>query len=235
MVSPLECGPADDRPKFTNVMGRAGVRNATDNEAIRWLVDNPTALLDVKFLAEQIGGAAEDLLKALPKKGQRRRLADHFWCDVVGALAWVLAEIDGAIEKLRNKAIDWLVDEVWKSFRCSRDADWGGTPNGRRQPGPSRAERDRDESVADTVLKEAIKSLLQKVCDGLWAKQITFDALILKLRLLAIWLCPDVLAHRLVWEHCWVPLTRGWTEAYVLELLEGVFPGFGVGPEGEGP
>lgn len=226
VIAPLRQGTSARRPKFTNKMGEAAARKIADDDAVRWLAQNPPALADVQFLSKQIGQAAEEALKSLPEKGQRRRLADHFWCDVVGALVRVLEEIDGAVEKLTDKAIDWLVEEVWRRVRGSRTTDRGSTPNGRRQPVSSRADRDRGEDVTEQVLKTAIKSLLKNLSDGLTAKRIAFDALILKLRLLAIWLCPAILGHRLVWEHCWIPLARGWVEEYVQGLLEGVFPNF---------
>lgn len=233
VASPLKGREAGRHPKFTNLMGRAAARAITDDNAVHWLASEPKALADMRFLAEQVGTTAEEVLEVLPSTKPHRRLADHFWCDVVGTLAWLLDEIEGAIEKLRDRAIDWLVDELWERFRHSRETDWGGTPNGRRQPGPSRAERDHAENITDKLLKETIKSLLQKVCDGLWAKKITFDALILKLRLLAVWLCPDILAHRLIWEHCWAPLADEWVENYLLELMKGVFPSLDNGMPGD--
>ncbi|MEC3920306.1 hypothetical protein [Nocardia sp. CDC160] len=223
VTDPLSNEAANRRPKFTNQMGRAAARGLADDDAVRWLADNPAALLEAKFLAGQIAEVADEMLGTLQGKTQHRRLADHFWCDVLGALVLTLEEAEGAIEKLRDRAIDWLVDEVWKRFRASRQTDWGATPNGRTAPGPSRAQRDDQQHLADEVLEHAVRSLLRKICDGLGAKQITFDILVLKLRLIAIWLCPDVVAHRLVWEHCWIPLAKGWIDDDVLELMANAF------------
>lgn len=225
VVDPLEQGSA----RFSNKMGWAAALKITDDDAVLWLARNPQALVEVKFLSEQIGAAAEEELTVLVGKAQWRRLADHFWCDVVGALVCLLEEVDGAVEKLQEGAIDWLVDQVWTRVRSSRSTDHGSTPNGRRQPESSRADHDHQEGIADEILKAAIKSLLAKICDGLIAKDLTLNLLILKLRLLAIWLCPAILAHKVVLEHCWNPLAQGWVEAYVQKLMEGVFPLWGRG------
>ncbi|MGW0252693.1 hypothetical protein ACWDYH_39325 [Nocardia goodfellowii] len=199
-------------PRLTNAAARSAPRKLSDKDAVAWLALNHNALEEIKYLADQIGEVADVALETLSPGRQVKRLADHFWCDVVGALAWVLAEIQGAVDKLRDCAIDWLVDAVWRQMRESRTTDCGNTPNGRTSRRSCRADDDAAASVSEQLLKDLVKSVLKKVCGGLTLQVLSIDAIVLKLRILAIVICPDVLAHKLVWDHCFVPLFQQWTD-----------------------
>lgn len=66
---------------------------------------------------------------------------------------------------------------------------------------------------------ELVSDLIARV-----GSAVAIDGLVLQLRLLAIWLCPSVLSHRVVWQHCWLPLLQTWVDPTLVRAISEVFP-----------
>ncbi|MFD3511241.1 hypothetical protein [Nocardia sp. NPDC058666] len=212
------------RPKLTDTAARAATRRVVDSDSVSWLAAHPVELDQIKYLSDVIGEIAGDATENLATGGSRHRVADHFWCDILASIVWALENVETALEKLETGAIGWLVDTVWSQIRTSRATDCGNTP-GRRAPQQlDRHERDCAADVTDELLKRWTTMLLQGLCDGLLTQKITFDAIVLKLRILALVLCPDAVAHKIVWDHCFLPLFRQWTGEEVHETLQNFLP-----------
>lgn len=184
-------------------------------DIVDWLADHPSEAEQLNWLADQVGKVCGDALKASP--GKHQRLADHFWCDVVAALVHVLDEAVTSVDALPAAIARVTVPEIgnrtWHHVRTSRETSHGNAPTAdtksRSFNRDTRAERDTAADLAEAVLEKAVEDLVSLILDGAIAGvHLTFDELILKLRLLAVLLCPDPYAHAAVWNHCVVPLLK---------------------------
>jgi hypothetical protein len=196
-------------PMFTNTAGRAGPRKLSDTDIIDWLADRPDVLDEAKFIADQLGDVADEALKLLGPGDKFSRLADHFWCDIVASLVVALEQIKSTSERLTHDAVDWLVDRAWEWLQRSRKSDCANTPNGKLVSGTPRSEKDAVAGVSEEIQKKLLKAFLKRLADGLLkGKIVIVDGIVLKLRIVAIVICPDILVHKLVWDHCFIPLFR---------------------------
>lgn len=118
---------------------------ATDSavaDLVFWLAEHPTVTEQIKQIGDKLG---DEVLRELDKSyhsdqraSRRRALANHFWCDLLAAFAYALAELksplDGipaAVSKMINAARDrhgkrrtiddtevrLAVDEAWGQFQ----------------------------------------------------------------------------------------------------------------------
>lgn len=184
-------------------------------EIVDWLVDHPTETAQLDWMADQVGRVCEDTLQAAP--GRHRRLADHFWCDVVAALVHVLDEATASFDELPNAVAQITVPELssrtWHAVRTSRGTSHGNAPTTRARSHAfhrdTRQSRDAAAKLTEAALGKAVEDLVGLILrEAIEGSHLTFDQLILKLRILAILLCPDPYSHAAVWNYGVVPLLR---------------------------
>lgn len=182
-------------------------------EIVDWLVSHPTEREQIDWMADQVGEVCELLLNQNPHT--HRRLADHFWCDVLAALARVLdealSELDSLPGELSEAFISALSERTWEAVRNERGSSKGNAPTRRQstQNDSYRIDEDIDAGLSEVMLKRAVKELVSILLSGVnEAAHLTLDNIVLKLRVLAILFCPDPYAQRAVWEECVVPLIK---------------------------
>lgn len=180
-------------------------------DIVDWLISHPDERKKIEAMAKQIGSACESLLAKDPKF--QLRLADHFWCDIIAALVYVLTEVLDKIDKTPGRAskltADILGARTWETVRDQRRDSKGNAPCQRKtsRKETSRADEDAAAGLYDAILEKAIKDLVKSLIAGFTvATHGTLDPIILRLRILAILFCPDPYAHKAVWNYCMVPL-----------------------------
>lgn len=178
-------------------------------DIVNWLIEHPTTCDQMEWVADQIGEAAENLLLQFP--GKHRRVADHFWCDVLAALASILAELLETSNQLIDDVAEAIAEKVWNSVEATRDEEKGNAPYQQQstRKSTSRLSRDYQEGLQEAVLKQTVETLVKKIIKKASAEpEITVETLLLQIRLLAILFCPGPYAHRAVWNNCVVPLIK---------------------------
>ena len=184
-------------------------------EIVDWMMSHPGETEQLGWLADQVGSVCENLLKT--NTGQHRRLADHFWCDVVAALVRVLDEmidrVDALPEAITLATIPEVKERTWERVEKSRGESSGNAPTARptsrSYQTDTRRDRDLAAELAEAALRKAVEELVGLILNGaIEGVHVTFDGLSVKLRLLGILLCPDPYAHAAVWDDCVVPLLK---------------------------
>lgn len=174
----------------------------------------------MEWIANQIGDSAENLLTQF--EGKHRRIADHFWCDILAALANVLAEMLEASDQLLDDTAEAIAEKVWALVEDTRGKEKGNAPCQieKTRNSDSRLSRDYQEGLLEAVLKQAVETLVKKIVKKVAADpEMTVEAFLLQIRLLALLFCPDPYAHRAVWNGCAVPLIR---EGIIARSLDGM-------------
>ncbi len=182
-------------------------------DIVDWLVGNPSEHAKIEWMARQVGDTCEKVLKQHP--GTHPRLADHFWCDVLAALAQVLTEALDEIDKFPSRVSQFTVDmlgaRTWEAVHAQRAGSKGNAPCQRKtsRKAISRADNDVAAGLHDAILKKAVKDLVTALMTEVTgATHGALDPIILRLRVLAILFCPDPYAHKAVWDYCVVPLLK---------------------------
>lgn len=182
-------------------------------EIVDWLIDHPTECAQIDWMADQVVAACEELLTQHP--GTHRRLADHFWCDVLAALARALDEALNVLDEIPSivskETVSTISSRTWDLVHDERNTAKGNAASQRRSSLEisTRADRDHAAALSDVILKKAVEDLVSVLLSGVSAgAHLTLDTIVLKLRILAILFCPDPYAHRAVWDYCVVPLVK---------------------------
>lgn len=205
-------------------------------DIVTWLVEHQTELSQIDSLAGEIGQACSDLLMEAAdedlKNKWRHRLADHFWCGVIAALVREISDF----QQIAAIEAGVLAKNVWATVVRSRSASRGGgpwvpTPSQDSDLPPTRGELDRQQAGLDppgqatSPLQKATSHIITVGCAALLQRVVDVNPLLLKLRVLAVLLCPDPPSHTSVWDDCWCPLA-GEEITSVLQLqLVNVLPG----------
>ncbi len=184
-------------------------------------------------MADQVDRACTTVLTT--GSDRHLRLADHFWCDVLAALAHTLTEIVDAVDQLPAEVAELTVRSVatmtWEQVRDSRNVSFGNAPVVRERSRTfhrtTRLERDTATDLTEEVLRQTTEALamvlLQAAIEGV---HVTFDDLVVKLRVLALLFCPDPYSHAAVWNHCAVPLINAAVVGQVRARLDRLLPLF---------
>lgn len=182
-------------------------------DIVDWLVCYPKERETIESMAQQVGDACEGLLTK--KSDAAPRLADHFWCDVLAALIHVLTQALDEADKLSGTdsriTAEMMASRTWEAVRAQRTEAKGIVPCQRKKSrgAPSRAARDVAEGLHDEILAEVVRGLVTALVSGVVvATHAALDPLLLRLRILAILMCPDPYAHKAVWNYCVVPLLK---------------------------
>ncbi len=175
---------------------------ATDSatvDLIDWLVENPSTIEHIQEVGDLLAGP---VIRELDKRfggsdprETRRRLTDHFWCDLLTALA-------EAIEKF-SKAMDQIPAYVTTAIIKSRDVE-------HRSP-----LLEALITLAVRTAWEPIKSMIQT--GGIEDLQRTC-------RILAVLICPAPENHAAVQNGALLPLAKEGALEISKERLEQVFP-----------
>lgn len=123
-----------------------------------------------------------------------RALPGHFWCSLLTALVGATDRVDRAVDKVPDQAREILSQD--------QPPDWG----------PTR------ELVADTAL-EAVWGCAAGFL-GVWRP----EELLLVMRVLAVFICPDPGTHPDLVRTCLLPLRRGVLQESALRLLHQSLP-----------
>ena len=95
-----------------------------------WLIEHPTERKQIEWIANQVGDACEEILKKFP--GKHKRLADHFWCDVLAALAHAIDEVSKKIDSISENISSYIANLVWEILKQERSSSTtSGSPNPR--------------------------------------------------------------------------------------------------------
>lgn len=201
--------PSRKRPRRADATAFFESNRSVD--IVDWLVSNPSERAKIEWMARQVGDTCDRVLKQHPKS--HRRLADHFWCDALAALAQVLTEALNEIGKLPGRVSQFTVDLVgartWEAVHTQRTESKGNAPCQKEetQKTLSRAHNDVAAGLHDAILEQAVKNLVKALMTGVTqTTHAALDPIILRLRVLAILFCPDPYAHKAVWDYCLVPL-----------------------------
>ncbi|MBF0688639.1 MAG: hypothetical protein IR158_12860 [Cellulomonas sp.] len=203
-------------------------------------VDIVSRLVAVRSEREQLDWMADQVDRACTTvlttgSDRHLRLADHFWCDVLAALAHTLTEIVDAVDQLPAEVAELTVRSVatmtWEQVRDSRNVSFGNAPVVRERSRTfhrtTRLERDTATDLTEEVLRQTTEALamvlLQAAIEGV---HVTFDDLVVKLRVLALLFCPDPYSHAAVWNHCAVPLINAAVVGQVRARLDRLLPLF---------
>lgn len=197
-----------------------------------WLSLDGDSLEQLDGLAEEISSwgatAIEELVSEAPGERRRRkqvqdRLGDHFWCDLLAALVVVLnapTDLESRIRDDVAQATGHVAGLVWAEVKRSRERSHGYSPRARK-PRPLRSTADERAGLDDVILrstvtavvKHALKTLI--ISSGASAEDVRT-----RLQVLALIMCPDPVAHKLVWENCWRPLFRSTLKEGLLDALD---------------
>jgi arsenate reductase-like glutaredoxin family protein len=152
-------------------------------EIVDWLVSHPTEREQIDWMADQVGEVCELLLNQNPHT--HRRLADHFWCDVLAALARVLdealSELDSLPGELSEAFISALSERTWEAVRNERGSSKGNAPTRRQstQNDSYRIDEDIDAGLSEVMLKRAVKELVSILLSGVnEAAHLTLDNIV---------------------------------------------------------
>lgn len=187
-------------------------------EIVDWLIEHPTELEQMQWIADQVGDCAEELLTQ--REGKHRRVADHLWCDILAALAAVLEKALKTKDKIIELVASEVADSVWRLVKRERNKELGNAPCQKQQTRntTSRLARDTSEELDERILKKTTQMLVKKIIKNFASDPVmSVENLLLQVRLLALLFCPDPYAHRAVWNHCMVPLLK---ERVIAESLE---------------
>lgn len=196
-------------------------------DIVDWLIEHPTEREQIEWIANQVGDACEEILEKFP--GKHKRLADHFWCDVLAALAYAADEVSKKIGSISEDISSDIADLVWEIIKQERSSSTtSGSPNSRLKKGEvakTRLKKDEEAGLGDVFLENVTKRLVKKIVKkSLKESTLPFTTKLGELqqnvRILAILMCPNPYAHRAVWEYCLLPILKAEIVIKVNEYLK---------------
>lgn len=184
---------------------------------VKWLSINHDERMQIEWLADEISKLGATTLDELAGSDDdarcriRKRLADHFWCDCLAAIVASLDEVRALQEKIRSGAGDTAGKTAalaWRKVQDSRSSSHGKLPRS-RSGRVVRSKSDEQAGLDEAILERAVAGVVKLAFDGLTAGSGTgIETLVIKLRILALIMCPNPVRHELVWRHCWLPLVK---------------------------
>ena len=190
-------------------------------EIVDWLIEHPTELEQMQWIADQVGDSAEELLTQ--REGKHHRVADHLWCDILASLATVLDKMLETKDKVIELVASDVADKVWRLLKRQRNKELGNAPCQKPQTRntTSRLARDKSDGLDERILKKTTQVLVKKIIKHFTSDPVMpIENLLLQIRLLALLFCPDPYAHQAVWNHCMFPLLKEKIIADSLEELQ---------------
>ncbi len=190
---------------------------------VHWLIEHPTELSELRSIVDQLITASEKLLTGTPeqKKVRAARMLDHLWCDLLASIACGLeqvAEVESRTKKRLAEAVSQAAMRVLEDAQGEALAAPTGTTvtdiRGSRREDDEEADTGLERAVLEGCIQAVVKGALDSATSGFDAG---LTAMLTKIRIAALMLCPDVDAHDLVWDHCWIPL---WHDAILDITLE---------------
>lgn len=184
-------------------------------DIVDWLIEHPTEREQIEWIANQVGDACEKILKKFP--GKHKRLADHFWCDVLAALAHAIDEVSKKIDSISEDIPSYIADLVWETLKQERSSSTtSGSPNPRskkREVAKTRLKKDEEAGLGDVFLENVTKRLVEKIVkkslkESTLPITTKLGELQWNVRILALLMCPNPYAHRAVWEYCLLPILK---------------------------
>lgn len=179
------------------------VATSKTSRTVQWLIEHPTHLEQMEWIAEQINEISEALLQEYGP--QYQGLTHHLWCDILAALASALEEtlktadflIDATAENLANYVCELVVEARNDRAGASR------TFFRRMACLIKLGQKNLDE----VILKQATKIFIKKIFQKFTLDQRTaIEALLFQVRVLALMFCPAPEKHHAVWKSCAVPI-----------------------------
>lgn len=185
------------------------LEGSNTSKTIQWLIEHPTHVEQIEWIANQIGETAEALLKEYGLKYQR--LADHLWCDILAAVAEALEKTLNVADELIDITAESFADQVCNLVLSGRNHKETNLPSGNQ----TLLEKiigvmtPRRKSLDEVIVRQATKMLVKKTFQRIFLEpRAAVEAFLLQIRLLALSLCPAPEKHRTVWNSCAVPLIR---------------------------
>ncbi|RJL34290.1 hypothetical protein [Bailinhaonella thermotolerans] len=172
-------------------------------DIVDWLAQRPQVVKDVHavgdVIVKEVIGALDPPKGSEDWKAHRRRLLDHFWCDLLAALAATLSKV--------KRWYDDVPDLVARAILECR-------------------ERERRGPISEALVRLAVKMVWRSLGEMAFAGQI--DACVRVLRILAVLICPEPERHPAVLRACLEPLAKETASEVTKERLKQVFPEFAV-------
>lgn len=125
----------------------------------------------------------------------------------------LLDQVDSLTEAIAKITVPTIGTRTWHAVATSRTGSRGNAPTARANTNTfnrsTRSERDHQAELADAVTGKVVEGLVATILHAaIEGSHVTFDDLVLKLRILAVLFCPDPYAHAAVWNHCVLPLLK---------------------------
>lgn len=195
-------------------------------DIVDWLIEHPTERKQIEWIADRVGDACGEILNESPEV--YCRLADHFWCDVLAALAHAADEAIKKIDSISEEVSSYIADLAWKILKQERSSSTGDTPNPRvKKSGvtKTRLKKDEESGLEEVVLEDVTKKLVKEIVKKFLKESTTpittkLGELQQNVRILALLMCPNPYAHRAVWEYCLLPILKAEIVIKVNEYLE---------------
>ncbi|MBB2954938.1 hypothetical protein FHX77_000318 [Bifidobacterium commune] len=181
-------------------------------EVVDWLIAHPSERAQIEAVNDAFQASAEKAIAGLTEK-QKIRFADHFWCDFFASLVQLIDKGQLTINKVQQAVAEGvsnaLITMVFDSIEKSRASSYGNKPGtiNKNRNKTTRKVADRQSGLTAAVLKVVVKDVLISVFKA-YSKSLTSNLAIYKkhFQILAILLCPNPQAHKLVWDTCLAPL-----------------------------
>lgn len=196
-------------------------------DIVDWLIEHPTERKQIEWIADRVGDACGEILNESPEV--YCRLDDHFWCDVLAALAHAIDEVSKKIDSISEDISSYIADLVWEILKQERSSSTtSGSPNPRskkREVAKTRLKKDEEAGLGDVFLENVTKRLVKKIVKKFLKESTTpittkLGELQQNVRILALLMCPNPYAHRAVWEYCLLPILKAEIVIKVNEYLE---------------
>lgn len=230
------------RGELKNADVNAAAEYARTVDVVQWLVLNASEREQVEQLADAVAATCGEVLEASSggRRAITRRLADHFWCDVLAALSLVIREIQDLEATLKQggaQAASEIAERAWREVSESRARSHGFRPRERSREGADvREERDHEAGLTAAVAKGATRGAVTIALNSLTVGvDVNLQALLLKVRVAALLMCPDPGAHQLVWDECFVPILRSEISSEIQKELTGRIKEFQEGMDWDRP
>ena len=194
---------AKGRPGRPNKNRRAAAADSAIADVVDWLAEHPDEIDLIQAVGDLLAkDVSEELEKELGKakwKALKRSLVDHFWCDLLAALAGALGEF--------KKMADQIPEYIEKMILESRAVE-------------------KRSAVDKWLVRLAVRTVWNLIKRLPVFGQ--FDDLVRAVRILAILLCPALEDHPAVYHHCIVPLVGEGVKEIISDetkrRLEEIFP-----------
>lgn len=198
---------------LSRVNTNAAFEFARSVDMVEWLVRHPAECEQLSAIVELLVATSEKLVSEAPVRQRaslRKRLLDHLWCDLVASIVCAVEETVELESSIKGVIAEVIADTAVKLLADSRSRKAAGrlanTKSGKTR---TRADLDIEAglSLESAIIKGCIRGIIRIILDSATAPLDAYlKSSLLQLRIAAVMLCPDVMMHSLIWDHCWLPL-----------------------------